>query len=494
MKAGKRVLTIVSSIAIACLCCFTGCDSLYDVAPKEYGEWDGNYIYAGNVRCKTTGEDDEYLIESLMKDGEKYTVVETTDYQYVGDDIYLCLSVQEQETQASNSCFVCYDLKEKTTDIIYWAEGDLQARQIYKLSETFVVLQMTDYYNNRRLFKIDYSGNVLSENENYLEALMQTGEYLVGFDNEKKAFFYREWEETEYAYMPALTQDLQSTMAEYVEKDGRQGFLLQTMTEDRWRGLYFYELEGGRWYDLLRLPKGKELIVKNGYAAEGMPMDVTYTMKYSLRGSNGGILSFPKEEMVTLKHFMYQNCCFYQIDYNEMQLKRIYDFSQKYAKKDFTDFTVLSDGQIYFNAHEVVFASGCRGQGDKVKYSGYLLDTQTGKLAKDSKDVYGDWLKEQKEKEKLENAPSYENYAYYLTTDRYGLYGTPTVYTLYRYDCETGKNIAMQFWQEWDGEENYEVETDEGVVILRYSYKLKTFLEREGNKDVLKDAILVRNY
>ena len=44
-----------------------GCDSYEDFIPLEedYGLWDGYYIYYGNVKCKTTGEDEQTLVNEI---------------------------------------------------------------------------------------------------------------------------------------------------------------------------------------------------------------------------------------------------------------------------------------------------------------------------------------------------------------------------------------------------------------------------------------------
>lgn len=44
-------------LAVGCLSALSGCRP--DYIPDGFGEWDGNYIYKGNVRSKTTGEDGE---------------------------------------------------------------------------------------------------------------------------------------------------------------------------------------------------------------------------------------------------------------------------------------------------------------------------------------------------------------------------------------------------------------------------------------------------
>ena len=94
MKRSKRLWTGLIILATLCVgCVLAGCDSLYDVAPKEYGAWDGNYIYLGNVRCKTTGEEEERLIERVEKEGVSYEVTHTLDHLFVEEELYLCTQI-----------------------------------------------------------------------------------------------------------------------------------------------------------------------------------------------------------------------------------------------------------------------------------------------------------------------------------------------------------------------------------------------------------------
>ena len=66
-----------------------------DVVPEEYGEWDNNYVYRGNGRSKTTGEDYEQLVNSVEIEGENYTVLACADFEIKGDDVYMILACQE---------------------------------------------------------------------------------------------------------------------------------------------------------------------------------------------------------------------------------------------------------------------------------------------------------------------------------------------------------------------------------------------------------------
>ena len=84
----KRIITIIFTILLI----FTlfSCVSYEEIKPNEsdYGIWDGNYIYYGNKRCKTTGEKEETLIKYVDYEDERYYVVDTLYYCYIDNVIY----------------------------------------------------------------------------------------------------------------------------------------------------------------------------------------------------------------------------------------------------------------------------------------------------------------------------------------------------------------------------------------------------------------------
>ena len=96
MKKIKRLLSIGISIFFSLgVACMAACQTMGDVVPEEYAEWDNNYVYRGNGRSKTTGEDYEQLVNSVEIEGENYTVLACADFEIKGDDVYMILACQE---------------------------------------------------------------------------------------------------------------------------------------------------------------------------------------------------------------------------------------------------------------------------------------------------------------------------------------------------------------------------------------------------------------
>ena len=63
----KKKMMAVTAGLLACCTLGAGCQihrSFSSLVPEQYGAWDNYYVYHGNVRSKTTGEDGEYLVST----------------------------------------------------------------------------------------------------------------------------------------------------------------------------------------------------------------------------------------------------------------------------------------------------------------------------------------------------------------------------------------------------------------------------------------------
>ena len=73
IKSAISILLSATFLGLA-ITTFSGCKNVYDYKPESYGEWEGNYIYKGNYRSKTTGEDGEVLVSEVVYEGNTYQV------------------------------------------------------------------------------------------------------------------------------------------------------------------------------------------------------------------------------------------------------------------------------------------------------------------------------------------------------------------------------------------------------------------------------------
>ena len=156
---------VSAAVALAMAVALVGCTPMSEVVPEKYGEWEGYYVYRGNVRSKTTGEEDVYLVETLEKDGVIYSVTATNDYLYQEDDIWLCLEIAPQNEIAGKtpytSCLVRYDMENwQATPIYYGYEFD--ADNVHLVKEDVIVLSREG--KQEVFYTVDYYGNIVEEN------------------------------------------------------------------------------------------------------------------------------------------------------------------------------------------------------------------------------------------------------------------------------------------------------------------------------------------
>lgn len=127
----KRILIPV--VFIICAFMLSSCGNCYSTPPETYGEWDGNYIYYGFLRSKTTGAGEESVFTKIQEGETDYLVKTTSDLKYKGDYLYLVCSLykDEPDVQTANAMadktvtdakinlrYLRYDLKNKTSDIL----------------------------------------------------------------------------------------------------------------------------------------------------------------------------------------------------------------------------------------------------------------------------------------------------------------------------------------------------------------------------------------
>ena len=63
----KKMTTITAGLLAFCVI-GAGCQihqTFDNLVPEEYGAWENYYIYHGNVKSKTTGEDSAYLVTEV---------------------------------------------------------------------------------------------------------------------------------------------------------------------------------------------------------------------------------------------------------------------------------------------------------------------------------------------------------------------------------------------------------------------------------------------
>ncbi len=499
MKKGK-IATILTAIALTCCCFMTSCTSLYELAPDSYADWDGNYIYYANSRSKTTGQESEYLIESLEKDGKVYTVNDVQDFAYKGDDVYLCLqmvySVPEQNWYEYTTCFACYDIQEQTSEVLFWETDELSVDSIYTMREDYLILNMGDSHYNARLVRMKYNGEILSENDNWVLDYKQVGNYLVDWRND--AFVYTTLENEEPITMFSFAGDFRDYEVEYYKDANNEGFLFEFKNQSYENsGLYFYDIVGKELHEFVTYDSGVEYFRNGAYVLVGKPKHVTYeNTEVFLDGAF--IFIIPKAEQVTNHYYGTVECKLYKFDFTleDATLQLVYDFSEKYAQKSFDNYYVFDDGTLYFEADELIIREGgCQGKsGTEDSY--YFLNPAKGEL-NETKELNYSEIADRTSNTTVQTARKIGavcgDYVYYIIAEEYGGWGRRYAYTLYRCEMETGKEEVMQFWaDECDFERGeYRITTDDGDIYFRYAPKSWKYYYDD---DFERAQFIVKNY
>ena len=276
----KKKMMAVTAGLLACCMLGAGCQihrSFSSLVPEEYGAWDNYYIYHGNVRSKTTGENGENLVTSVELDGKTYTVNSCDDSAIVGDDIYMCLTlscVGENGTETENA-LVAYNVETKTQSLLmneYSCQTEDGKTYVYRPNSIVRAYEDAELllYGQRETISLDENGTAQTS----YDGVYFTVDYSGAFQKEKtlpmvsgyaqvseEYFVTRESRDgTEEVTLSYLTFDMEESVPmctfdnanvyveyEFVEKNGARGFLLKTYA--------LYDIESTAPYQGERLMK-----------------------------------------------------------------------------------------------------------------------------------------------------------------------------------------------------------------------------------------------
>ena len=520
-KKLNQICALVMSVS-SCLL-FTGCPANYpdlnEIAPEAYGEWDGNYIYCGNVRAKTTGAGDEYLVQNVVKDGMMYRVAETTDYEYVGEQVWLCLELENtgeiaQATQAENAgeenaeqnaqekatCLLRYDLRTHTASAVYFGTAELPASRIHKIGEASIVLS---HWTGTRdvYFRIDYNGNVLDENAWDCVHSVYYGaqdEYVLAMEN--GIYSYALWETGKYTAFYQAEEDA-SVYVYYLKQGEQEGFLMHEQyayTKDeghttsfgehlqrREDGLLFYDIGTGKTTRILEKTEKKVCTVQGDYVVIGGEEIFESRWLENLSG-------FTCQTQYNAE-ILRTDCALYRIDLSNTDgaaLEKLDSFNGEHADEDFSGFALLWDGTLAFHTYGIERGSGCYSGGPYENH--YIYDPKTGELTMTERgELY--------ERLALQGTVC-GDYLYYDQRVAYG-YGDDA-YTLYRYNAKTGEKEAMQFWlynldemEAYEREAMEEIEDEEDDFDqIEFRFSQKMWFGEDGYANYSMGEYLVLDY
>ena len=494
MMKKRKIATILTAVALTCCCFMTSCTSLYDLAPASYAEWDGNYIYYANSRSKTTGQDDEYLIETLQYEDAEYSVYDVLDFAYKGDEVYLCLRMYITTQQAYQydykTCLAKYDIKDRTSQVLYWETDRMSVEGIYKMTDDYLILSTYSDYE-RQLIRLSYDGEILSEDDNWVAYYKEAGNYLVDYRQGK--FIYTTLENEAPIEMFEFDYTFNDYQVEYYKDANNEGFCFSIISKAEESGLYFYDIVEKELHELIRYDSGVEFIRDGNYILVGKPKNVTYQNTHVTMG-----VLIPKAYEITCYYYGIVECRMFAFDTTgeDLALRLVYDFTTDHIRKDFSDFYVLDDGMLYFEANELIIREGgCNGKSGE-EYYYYFLNPTTGELKQTKSLSYSELMDRttsSEEETARELGAVCGGYVYYIIEERYGGWFVRYAYTLYRCEMKTGKTVVMQFWADacdFDQGE-YTINTDEGDVHVRYAPKAWKYYQ---NLEFERAQFIVRGY
>lgn len=476
----KRMKVFVVALAAVCaLGTFTACDDFSDFVPNEYGAWDGNYVYLGNVKGKTTGEDPETLVSSVVIEEKTYTVEHCADYAFVGETLYLALVISD-EALREKTCLVRYDLEMETSTLVYIQQetytGAITGEEVLVYDVEEIVKVLSDgiilQSNKQGWYKIDMTGSIRDGDCNELREFERAGAtYLYKWEN--SVLFYRTWEnETLNVAYDGTGSEAVSHQSTYVEKENCKGFLLETYdTNNFWNGLYFFDLLTGSLTALDTSACGENMLWI--YNAADYEYFVAYDFEWVTYTVREGLFSMREATTTQPK-----NCVLWHIVYNEneISLEKAYAFDED---KDFLDIQAIYGDTLYVEAEWYALASGCDGGGHKRAY--YHIDMQRGVEKRITDKTLEKGANEGEEALARETGVSCGGYTYYIRTQMYiPPFGAPNyAYSFSRFD---GRNTEiMQIWASGSQEdENYceemwrQVESEYGYYTpIEYEFVVK---------------------
>lgn len=486
----KKIIAAVTTILSVCML-GVGCQihqSFGSLVPEEYGEWDNHYIYHGNVRSKTTGEDGEYLVTSVTESGKTYTVDGCADSAILGDDIYLCLNLSYMGENGAEIEYglVKYNVKTKTQDLLLLEytyqpeEGTTYVYRPYSIERVYeeggLLLQgqreeiTVDDYGAEQTnyqtayFKVDYDGAFLEE------IVYNTAGYSRVSDDyftkavsdsmtEEVTLYYITWGMDEG--LPICSYDNANVYVEceFIDKNDVQGFLLKTYGLEDGTAPENYYGEKLKKVEFFNLAKNEIVSIFEGDTYVewvGIPNKeyfITYEYDNVKYMQKSGMIETANEYTATVK----KNCVLQHIIYsvNYVGLETAYIFNPLMGLQNVRG--VVNDKELYISLEWYESAAGCNNGGYQSKQ--YKVDLEKGSLDTVKQEewnnsqtiCYGSYA--------LKNGVSCGNYGYYIERIKLTTVyqNTSYAYRLQRYNSTDKQTDVMQLWKSSgsDEEEKY---------------------------------------
>lgn len=433
----KKISIIILLLIV--VVCLTGCKTLEEIMPdiNDFSEWDGNYIYRGNLRCKTTGEDTERLVNIINYNNKIYLVQETLDYIHKDDDIYMILKVKARDDQYNTSMLIKYNRKTNKSEFIYnyINENNLE-EMIYKI----IYLDNNCIYMKYKEENYIYY-NLINKEEKKFNAYRYSflGDYIIINDSQKIMYslIYQLDFKTIYETKESYTLRL-------VNKNNKEYLLIKTNVQTgslRTNRLLCYDFNQDILIELVEANEYLNvIIVSDDYYIIGKEKEYQYV---------SGITNYETKKKEILSETLITNNKLYKIDYDNLDIELIYTFDKD---KDYTSANIKDEKTLILNEVRVIKGNAFFEGGSKKRTVTFNVDTKKFK-------IYKPKTEEKKEEDKI----ICDEYEYYFKTQRYGgYYSHGVAYFFYSYNTKTKEENLLQF---------FAIDYDE-MMGIRYSKEM----------------------
>ena len=474
----KKTTMITAGLLAFCML-GAGCQihqSFENLVPEEYGVWENYYIYHGNVRSKTTGEEASYLVTEVTAGATSYKVEGCADSAILQDDIYMCvtLSTASMDFAANKEALLVYNVEtksQKTLMLDYTRQAEDGSTYIYhpysieNVGEEGLLLygqretitmdengeQQTMGYASV-YFTMDCEGNFKEEGDFGANGYTRVGdEYFIKKDGDAESgiasisylTFGME------AGMPICTFDNNEVYVEcdFVETASVEGFLLKTYALEDATALETYQGERLQKVEFFNPKTNKTTLLHGGNTfVEWVSVPhATYFITYEYASveytSKSGMFETPTSYTATLK----KNCVVQEIVYStdKVEAKVQYTFEEEMGLQNVRG--VDAQGNMYISLEWYESAVGCKNGGHQSK--NYKLGIGEGKLQQVKQEEWN------KAKEICQGSRATvacgASYRYYIERIALNTINNKTsyAYRLQRYDSDKKTTDVMQLWK-----------------------------------------------
>lgn len=457
MKKLRRIIAVLYASLFLFGISFSAsaCQEMKDIVPKEYGAWDNHYIYRGNGRAKTTGEDYERLVTSVQIGENSYSVADCLDFEIKGDDVYLILCCECDNALQSVFCLVKYNIKEKTQTLLtqdrvvtneeveyYYCPDKIDGIYDDSILLRAQGIKKEYYENGFRDFEfvwytVDFDGQIVSaKTEDFSDYEWISDEYLVGetYNSTRKTteLKYRKGHFSEAVYVCDLLSQNATYEWSYVEKNGMKGLLIEEYPNKEYNTAGRY-LESITFYNLETKEKNSCFVRRY---AEWIG-EKEYLKTFDITTVNFVYL---------FKKFTAETECNNRIEKviyseNSIHIEPFFDLTEK---KEYSIYYISDDKMVYMKLWSDSFR-GCMSFGTAWQY--YQYDMNTKKERKISKKKRFALSAEYDETKEIKKGITLGDYIYFLHDEVVGI--STLTYKLRRYNTKTETTETLQFWNEY---------------------------------------------